>query len=214
MFHVEQLIESLRVGAMALNVSLDVPAARGMAIQLTLLEQWNARLNLVGPGEPASWLTRHSLDSLVPEPVLQPASRVLDLGSGAGFPGIPLALARPDSRFWLAERRAKRRAFLQNVLATIGMTNAVVIASPGMEERFDVVLGRAVLPAPEWLSYAASLVRPGGIVGLFAQQEAVDPAAAAEAAGLQAVGERSYALPGEGPRRFSWFRREVSRETP
>jgi 16S rRNA (guanine527-N7)-methyltransferase len=213
MFHVEQLMEQLRLGAKAaLGLSIDTAAARGMVVQLGMLEQWNAKLNLVGPGEPSVWMKRHSLDSLAALAVIPEGGDVLDIGSGAGFPGIPLALALPASRFWLAERRAKRRAFLQNVVASVGARNVTVI--PEADRSCDVVLGRAVLPVAEWLPYAAQFAGPSGLVGLFAQENAGGRIELATTEGLQLVGERSYQLPGEPLRRFSWFRRDVPRETP
>jgi 16S rRNA (guanine527-N7)-methyltransferase len=213
MFHVEQMGEQIQAGAKALGLSVDVAAARGMAIQLEMLDQWNAKLNLVGPGEPSVWMNRHSLDSLVAVEVIPDHADVLDVGSGAGFPGIPLALARPDSRFRLAERRSKRRAFLQNVVASVGARNVTVIPEAEAGRSCDVVLGRAVLPAAKWLPYAARFASPGGLVGLFAQEQAGQSEALAKAAGLQLAGERTYVLSGEPSRRFSWFRRDVPRET-
>jgi 16S rRNA (guanine527-N7)-methyltransferase len=214
MFHVEQVVERLVVGAKALEINLDRGAAEGMALQLEMLHRWNAKLNLVGPGDPLDWASRHSIDSLVALAAIPQGSRVLDVGSGGGFPGIPLALMRADSRFWLAERRQKRRAFLQNVVAATRLSNVWVVTAPESEQPYDVVLGRAVLPTAAWLSYAASRCRTQGLVGLFAQESAGDPVALASSLGLEPAGDRRYELPGEAQRHFWWFVNTVPRETP
>jgi len=204
MFHVEQLMSQLMLEAASLGIAIDKHAAEAMLIHLELLERWNAKLNLVGPGLPGTWLTRHTLDSLVPAPAIPDGAEVLDVGSGAGFPGIPLALARPNCAIWLSERRAKRRAFQQNVIAAVGARNARVVVEPAPDQRFDVVLGRAVLPPLEWLRSAAALVRPSGKVGLFAQVGAADLAALGASAGLHLENEIAYVLANES-RRFAWF---------
>jgi 16S rRNA (guanine527-N7)-methyltransferase len=184
-----------------------------MAIQLQMIEQWNAKLNLVGPGNPASWISRHSLDSLVALVAMPSEGHVLDLGSGAGFPGIPLALMRPDATFSLAERRSKRRAFIQNVVAAVGAANVSVIPEAEVEESYDLVLGRAVLPVAEWLAYGTRRAKVGGLVGHFAQEDAEVPLTMSSSIGLQHVGERTYVLPGQPMRRFIWFQKLVPRET-
>jgi 16S rRNA (guanine527-N7)-methyltransferase len=150
---------------------------------------------------------------LVPGAALHRGSRVLDVGSGAGFPGIPLALLRPDVDFVLAERRSKRRAFLQSVAASVAAHNVTVTATAEEARPYDVVLGRAVMPLRDWLSYATGLVGPGGQVGLFAQESAEDPTAVATALGLHTMERKNYALPDESRRRFWWFERLVPRET-
>jgi 16S rRNA (guanine527-N7)-methyltransferase len=213
LFHVEQLRQRLLAGGSALGLAIEPVAAEKMLVQLELLERWNGKLNLVGPGTAEDWLARHTLDSLVPSEMILQGATVLDVGSGAGFPGVPLALLLPDSQFSLLERRTKRRAFLQNVLASAGVGNAVVLAELAPEQRFDVVLGRAVLPPQAWLQLGATLIHAQGRVGLFAQSEIaeMDPRHLAQAAGLELVGHRDYTVPGQPERAFFWF--EKSRST-
>jgi 16S rRNA (guanine527-N7)-methyltransferase len=206
MFHVEHLARQLREEAALLGTPLDARASEAMVAHLERLAEWNDRLNLVGPGTPETWAGRHTLDSLAPSPIITGGMQVLDVGSGAGFPGIPLALAHPDASFALAERRAKRRAFLQHVLATASIGNARVIETPEAARQYDLVLGRAVQPVKEWLVYASPFVRPGGWVGVFSRADAPEPLALP--AGLRFSGARDYTLTGDNvARRFSWFER-------
>jgi 16S rRNA (guanine527-N7)-methyltransferase len=212
MFHVKRLLSHLRTAAEELGVPITNEVAVAMIAHLELLEKWNAKLNLVGPGTLEHWLTRHTLDSLVPIASLSPQARILDIGSGAGFPGLPIALVRPDCRVWLAERRAKRRAFLQNAVATVKASNVVVIAEPRQAGPVDAVLGRAVLPPAAWLTFGASMVVPGGRVGLFLQGTTAAPQ---DFPGLEMADARIYKIEGEMQRAFYWFKKPiVPRETP
>jgi len=195
-----------------LGIPIGLPIADKMLVQLELLERWNGKLNLVGPGTPEEWLARHTLDSLIPSEMIRNGATVADVGSGAGFPGVPLALLRPDCQFSLIERRTKRRAFLQNVIAATGAGNAVVRAEVIPDQRFDVILGRAVLPPHQWLELAAPLIHSQGRVGLFAQSESADGdlQRLAGATGLELAGHQNYTVPGEPPRAFLWFERSRS----
>jgi 16S rRNA (guanine527-N7)-methyltransferase len=211
MFHVEHLARQVREHAALLGIPLDKKASEALIAHLVLLAEWNDRLNLVGPGTPETWVGRHTLDSLIPARMIATGMEVLDVGSGAGFPGIPLAIAHPGASLSLAERRAKRRAFLQNVLATASIANASVIEAPEATKQYDLVLGRAVQPAREWLIYAAPFVRPGGWVGVFSRSDAPEPAVPQ---GLRFSGAKDYTLPGDDvARRFSWFERFQENKT-
>jgi 16S rRNA (guanine527-N7)-methyltransferase len=113
----------------------------------------------------------HVADSLTALDVEQvrAARRVADLGSGAGFPGLPLAVALPHSHIWLVESQLRRCAFLERACRTANVRNAEVVcaraeASLELVGRCDVVLARALAPQPIVLEYAAPLLRVGGVL--------------------------------------------------
>jgi 16S rRNA (guanine527-N7)-methyltransferase len=172
-FHVKQSIEVLRSGAGELGIRLEPPDLERLAAHLEMLAKWNAKLNLVGPGTPASWAVRHTLDSLAIAPWVKGGARVVDVGSGAGFPGVPLALICPTTQFTLLEPRANRAAFLVNVVAKLALKNAVVeeARAEAQTEQFDLVIGRAVTQPEQWAQLAARLCGSGGAFVVFAQAE-------------------------------------------
>jgi 16S rRNA (guanine527-N7)-methyltransferase len=114
---------------------------------------------------------RHVLDSLRALPCL-PASEadVVDLGSGAGLPGIPLAIARPDLRFVLAEPKARRAAFLDLAIEDLGLPNVRVLAgdAASIRSRVHICLARALAAPVQTWRLAAPLLHPGGAVVYFA----------------------------------------------
>jgi 16S rRNA (guanine527-N7)-methyltransferase len=119
---------------------------------------------LIGPREQERIWTRHLLNSVVLTNWLPTGATVADVGSGAGLPGIPLALARPDLFVTLVEPMARRVEFLEEVRAALGLS--VVIERARAEQlagrRFDAVVARAVAPLPRLLEVVAPMVRPGG----------------------------------------------------
>jgi 16S rRNA (guanine527-N7)-methyltransferase len=194
---VEHLADYLVRGAHELGIELGPREAAALEQHLRLLSKWNAKLNLVGPGTVEEWAARHTLDSLAIAEWIEPSSRVVDVGSGAGFPGIPCAVVRPESSVVLLEPRSNRAAFLQNVVAIASLSNAQVRAVRAADEveRFELVMGRAVAPLPDWAALATRLCRPGGRFAVFALGEAPETIGNAERLKL-----RSYSL-WEGDRR-------------
>jgi 16S rRNA (guanine(527)-N(7))-methyltransferase RsmG len=100
---------------------------------------------------------------------LSPRRTVLDVGSGAGFPGLPLALFLEDSRFVLLERSARKAAFLGNVVALLGLANVRVLEMQlsGLEERFDLVTFRAWSPLDRELPALRRVLAPGGTIAAY-----------------------------------------------
>ena len=139
MFHVEQIPELLVREAPSIGAALKREQAELMAAHLALLWRWNAKLNLVGPGTIESWARRHALDSLSVVRWLPMSGIVLDVGSGAGFPGLPLAIVRPDLSVVLLEPRVNRVAFLRNAVAALGLGNVEIRG-----ERAESFCGKAV----------------------------------------------------------------------
>ena len=150
----------------------------GLAAFAAELVRWGSRMNLVGSTE-ADALERHFADSLAAAEALPGAARVVDLGSGAGFPGVPIALARRDLRLTLVEIREKRLAFLRHAIRELGL--AVEVREVSIEssppEPFDFALLRAVAPPVRSLKIGGRWVSPGGEVWIWAGPDAALPAA-------------------------------------
>ncbi|MGA8248875.1 MAG: 16S rRNA (guanine(527)-N(7))-methyltransferase RsmG [Nocardioides sp.] len=122
---------------------------------------------LIGPREVARLWDRHLLNCGLLAPLVPEGARVADLGSGAGLPGLVLALARPDLEVTLIEPMARRTAFLEEACALLGADRVTVVRGraedlAGAAELFDVVTARALAPLPRLLAWAMPLVTPGG----------------------------------------------------
>src|SRR5574338_1593719 len=136
-------------GARALGLELDADQLAKLFAHLDLVDAWSERMNLTAIRERPQQVTKHVLDSLAVAPWLR-GQRVADVGSGAGFPGIPLAIVRPDLQFALIESTGKKCRFLEHARDALGLANVEVVQSraetyrPGV--RFDTVLARAVGP--------------------------------------------------------------------
>lgn len=163
MFHVEQssLTES-QIAELLAPYLPGIPA--GILAQilkyLDLLLKWNARTNLTAIRDPRQIVQRHFGESLFAGRHLGPETRtLLDLGSGAGFPGLPIALHRPEIAVTLAESQSKKASFLREAVRTLGVQNVEVWAgraeSMPADRRFDTVTLRAVDNMPAAIAAAA-----------------------------------------------------------
>jgi 16S rRNA (guanine527-N7)-methyltransferase len=158
-------------------------SSRRLQDYVGLLRRWQQRINLIGPASEAEIWSRHVADSLQLLTLIGPAACILDLGSGAGFPGLPLAIAlreRGDDSFvHLVEASAKKAAFLREAARLSGTTVAVhhgrseSIDSDTLQPRPTVVTARAVAPLPKLLPMALKFLQKGA-VGLFLKGQDVD----------------------------------------
>lgn len=139
---------------------------------------------LIGPLEPPRLWTRHILNSAVAAPLFPSGGRVGDLGSGAGLPGLVLAIARPDVRWVLIEPMERRVAWLDEQVAALGLSNVEVIRARGEDWKqgavLDAVTARAVSALRTLVPLAAPLVRNGGELILLKGANAANEIAAAE----------------------------------
>ncbi len=167
---------------------------------LDRLEEWNARIDLTAARTPEELVDLMLADALVLASELPRGVRVVDVGSGAGAPGLPLAVARVDLSVTLVEPLGKRVSFLRTVLGALGRTDVTLERGRGEafagRARFDVAVSRATLAPEAWLALATDLVAPGGNAWVLL---ANDPAPSHPRATL--VAERAYAWPLTGAKR-------------
>ncbi len=141
---------------------------------------------LIGPREVPRLWDRHIRNCAAAAPAFPQGSRVADVGSGAGLPGLVLALARPDLRVTLIEPLLRRTTFLTEAVAALGLTTVEVVRGraeeqDGMFGMFDVVTSRAVAPLEKLLRWCLPLCRPGGLVLALKGSSAAAELAAVEA---------------------------------
>lgn len=149
-----------------------------------LLREWTPRIALISPADVERVEERHIEDSLKALPWVRsaPPGVCVDVGSGAGFPGIPLAIAEPTRSWRLLEPRARRAAFLEEAVRTLGIDCEVLTvraeaaaADPRLAGAHSVAVARALAEPPAALALLAPLVRPGGVAVLFLGRAAVPP---------------------------------------
>jgi 16S rRNA (guanine527-N7)-methyltransferase len=154
----------------AAGVERDAASVAALAAYVSLVDQWNRVHNLTGRRGIRELLDRHLVESLAIEPLLA-GVRVADVGSGAGFPGIPLAICEPRKNFTLIESRAKRANFLRHVVATLALRNVVVAQTRAedltQQPPFDTVLARAVARPAKLLEIVRPLMAEGSILLLL-----------------------------------------------
>jgi 16S rRNA (guanine527-N7)-methyltransferase len=161
-------------GATALGVRLEEDAVGRLDRYLSLLLQWNRRINLTAITEPREIIERHFLDSLAVAPVLEGVTTLIDVGSGAGFPGAVLATVRPGLRVTAIDTVRKKVAFLETLRMELA-PNLEPLAVRHSElidqgRQFDAAISRATWDPSDWVREGAPLVRPGGL--LLAMQSA------------------------------------------
>ncbi len=156
-------------GGAQLGLAMDAAGVERLLVYLAELMKWSRRVNLIARDTPeAQVVETHFLDSLTLLPFLDGAGEVhlLDVGSGAGFPGLALACVRPDARFTLCEPRQKRVSFLRHVVRTLGLANVEVVAdrveaqASAWQGRFTHITSRAVAEPAAFLPLVRPLVTP------------------------------------------------------
>jgi 16S rRNA (guanine527-N7)-methyltransferase len=172
------VVGQLERALVELDIALPIAVAGQLVAYLELIAKWNRVYNLTAIRETDKALTHHLLDCLVVLSHLT-GGRTADVGSGAGLPGIPLALARPDWRITLIESNHKKSTFLTQAVAELGIANAVVAAArvETVEPAggFDLVISRAFSDLPEYVRLAGRLVAPDGVLaamkGIYPDEE-------------------------------------------
>nr|WP_286202487.1 16S rRNA (guanine(527)-N(7))-methyltransferase RsmG [Comamonas sp. JC664] len=174
------------------------------------LLKWNAKVNLTAITAPEEVLEKHFLDSLAVLPEVTGAATLLDLGAGAGFPGLPLKLALPSLGVTLVDTVGKKVAFIKAAAASLGLqgVRGLHARAEGQPEtegipRAEVLIARAFMDLPDWLALAPAYVEPGGRVVAMLGKPQTDAELAARAAErhLRVVSSRAYRLPFSGAER-------------
>jgi 16S rRNA (guanine527-N7)-methyltransferase len=154
---------ALQAGARDLGVSLDEAATAALLRLLDELTRWNRAYNLTAITDREQMLTHHLLDSLSVAPFVQ-GNTVADVGTGAGFPGLPLALIAPQRRFVLMDSNGKKQRFVAHAARTLGLANVEPLHARVEEVRpaqpFDTVVARACAALPQLLQWVAPLCSP------------------------------------------------------
>jgi 16S rRNA (guanine527-N7)-methyltransferase len=156
---------TLIAGAAQLDIELSERQADQLIRLLDQLDEWNQRMNLTAIRERGAQITKHLLDSLSVQPFLR-GERILDVGTGAGFPGLPLAIVNPSLQFMLLDSTAKKLKFIEQVAGLLELTNVQTVHARAENyrptQRFDIVLSRAVGPVEQFVKWAGHLCVGGG----------------------------------------------------
>lgn len=171
--------ELLASGLLKLNQDLTEHDRKRLLTYVALLAKWNQTYNLTAVREPEKMVTHHLLDCLAVLPHVDGESTV-DVGSGAGLPGIPLAIARPQWQVTLVESNHKKASFLRQVKMELMLTNVMVHGGrvEELQSKFDLVISRAFAELGEYLRLAGKLCSPDGMIaamkGIFPYEELRD----------------------------------------
>ena len=167
--------DQLQRGLIALGLTLERATQQRLLDYIALIEKWNRVYNLTAIREPEKMVSHHLLDSLAVAPHLH-AGRMLDVGSGAGLPGIPLALAKPDMHVTLLDSNHKKAAFLNQAVMELKLKNAEVCGERAeswqTHDRFDIIISRAFSEMGEFVRITRHLLAPGG---MFAAMKGLHP---------------------------------------
>ncbi len=204
--------ELLTRGAEELGITLTIEQANSFFIYLAELRKWNRRINLTAIRGETETIIKHVLDSLSYEKGFVPATgvKLLDMGSGAGFPAIPIKIAYPGVAVTLVESVKKKASFLRHVVRTLSLSGAQVI-DERIEElpasyrgSFDVVTARAFAEMKIALSSGAPFLRPGGLMVLSRGPEETIAEPEMARAGVALERRIEFILPHSDYKRALW----------
>ena len=169
------LASELQQGITALKLKISPRDQQRLLDYLALLQKWNKVYNLTALREPEKMVSHHLLDSLAVVPHIK-AHHILDVGSGAGLPGIPMAIARGDWRVTLLDSSHKKAAFLKQAAIELKLSNVTVccerVEAWQPEQKFDLIISRAFSDLVEFVTLSKPLLQEGGI---FAAMKGIYP---------------------------------------
>ena len=201
----EPLSTLIRTGLVALDLPAE-PYSVERWLRLTrLLERWNRQINLSGHRSLESIAQRLLLEAAAFCRVLPEAEHIADVGSGAGVPGLPIALCRPATRVLLIEARQRRHYFQRAAIRELGLDNVEPLlgrAETLAPQLCDGAVAQALKAPDEAVELLRPWVRPGGWIAIATTPTTAPPAASE---GLKLLARRPYAAPGGGPERQAWI---------
>ncbi len=202
------LIESLKKHSSKYGIPLSPEQLLKFSLYADMLLDWNGRVNLTAITDPEEIAVKHFLDSLLLLKAvrLPEGARLIDVGTGAGFPGLPIKIARPDIELTMIDSNSKRTAFLQEAAATMGLSAKVIHGraedlgrKAELRERFDFAAARAVAALPILCEYCMPFVKEKGLFaalkGPGAQAEGNAAATAIKELGGRLTRVESFELP-------------------
>jgi 16S rRNA (guanine527-N7)-methyltransferase len=163
----------LQQGARLLGIELDGQQLAQFGIYQRELLQWNAKTNLISKKTEGEVATRHFLDSLTAAKYIRPENaRMVDIGAGAGFPGLPLKIALPSIQLCLLETNRKKVSFLKHILRLLHLDGVLtlqnrtenIVRTDAWREKFDIVISRASLKLPDLMPLGQYFLVPGGLL--------------------------------------------------
>lgn len=184
--------------------------SRALGQLAELLARWSARMNLTGHGDAEAVVRRLILDALALDRQLPKVSSMVDLGSGAGFPGLPIALLHPERSVTLVESRERRYHFQRAAVRELGIGNAVLRLGRAEEllpEPHALVMAQAMATPRQAVIWMIPWAEAGGILAL-PLSPAQPPPGSVEGVGAESVS--SYTVPLGGPRRSLWLGRKMA----
>lgn len=198
-----------------LGISCDARTAARLARYHALLTEWNERMNLTGDTDFEASLDRHYIDSLAPlamDGLFSEGASLIDVGSGAGFPGLPLAIARPDLEVTLLDSLMKRIHFLSAVVEALALPNVRLLHARAedagrdgaLREQYDLAVARAVAPLPVLCELMLPFVRTGGKMLCYKGPAALEELEAGRKAAKLVGGGGLTILPVKLPSQPEW----------
>jgi 16S rRNA (guanine527-N7)-methyltransferase len=192
-------------GAEQLGIKLTSEVVEGYLFYIKELKKWNQRINLTSLTTDKDIAAKHFLDSLTIVPFLQGTARALDIGTGAGFPGLPLKVFAPDCEILLLESSQKKCTFLRHIVRGLKLEGVEIVQGRAEDKKmierygssFDLVLSRALADLSTSLQLALPYTKEGGrIIGMRGRQgEQERDATDWRALGLQLIEQRRLTLP-------------------
>jgi len=202
----QPLAQALAQGLMELGLTLNQRQQNQLLDYLTEFHKWNRAYNLSAVRDPQAMLYRHLLDSLsvLPQVAARAPRRMVDVGTGGGLPGLPLAIALPDTQVSLLDGNGKKSRFLFHIKTRLGLDNVTVINDRSQAHRpepgYDLVISRAFASLADMLTACAHLVAEDGVIlamkGVYPEQELAEVGHQ-----MDLIGSHSLQVPGnEGER--------------